>query len=124
VHNVIGWSPCGRAPPETAQNFALNAVEAQIIDEMSNADGSPSDIGIKLDYIDTAFTVVFTIELLINAYAYWFRCPAPRRVLKARFCPLAIPGDDFPPWCGYAGRTFRTAGTFLTSSSCPSRSWR
>jgi hypothetical protein len=75
-------------------------VEAQIIDEMSNADGSPSDIGIKLDYIDTAFTVVFTIELLINAYAYWFRCPAPRRVLKARFCPLAIPGDDLPlVWC-------------------------
>jgi hypothetical protein len=56
------------------QNFALNAVEAQIVDAMTEEDGSSSDIGTKLDFVDTAFTIVFTLELVVNAYAYWFRC--------------------------------------------------
>jgi hypothetical protein len=56
-----------------AQNFALNAIEAQIIDEMSNEDGTPSETGVRLDYVDTAFTIIFTLELLVNAYAHWFR---------------------------------------------------
>ncbi len=55
------------------QNFALNVVEAQIIGSMSNDDGSPSELGIQLDYVDTAFTAVFTAELIVNCYAHWFR---------------------------------------------------
>ncbi len=55
------------------QNFALNVFEAQIIDSMSNDDGSPSELGIQLDYIDTAFTALFTAELVVNCYANWFR---------------------------------------------------
>ncbi len=33
----------------------------------------PSHLGIQLDNVDTAFTVIFTAELAINAYASWFR---------------------------------------------------
>jgi hypothetical protein len=40
---------------------------------MSNEDGSPSETGVRLDYVDTGFTIIFTVELLINAYAHWFR---------------------------------------------------
>ena len=60
-------------------------MEAQIVDAMTNEDNTTSWTGTQLDYVDTAFTVVFTLELLINAYAYWFRCTEGR-------VPVA-PGD-------------------------------
>jgi hypothetical protein len=65
--------PIPPAPPPGAQNFAVNAAEAQIVEALSNDDGSSTQLGDHLEKLDTFFTIVFTLELLINAYANWFQ---------------------------------------------------
>ena len=37
-----------------------------------DSDGAPTAIGETLERIDTFFTVIFTVELAINAYSHWF----------------------------------------------------
>jgi hypothetical protein len=54
------------------QNFLANAAEAQLVESLIDSDGKPTAIGATLEHIDTFFTVVFTVELVINAYAHWF----------------------------------------------------
>jgi hypothetical protein len=56
----------------STQNFVVNAAEAQIIDKVADADGTLTALGEGLEHIDTFFTVIFTMELAINAYAHWF----------------------------------------------------
>jgi hypothetical protein len=56
-----------------SQNFLLNAVEAQIVDEIVGDDGRLSELGAALEHVDALFTALFTAELAINAYAHWFR---------------------------------------------------
>ncbi len=60
-------------PLLNAQNFAVNATEAQIVDSLANADGTSNELGDRLEQLDTFFTIVFTLELLLNAYANWFQ---------------------------------------------------
>ena len=67
------------------QNFVVNAASAQFTDSPSGGqgqnatrvDGSDSSeqqapILALMDRIDTAFTIIFTAELLVNIYAHWF----------------------------------------------------
>jgi hypothetical protein len=56
-----------------AQNFAVNATEAQIVDLMADAAGGSTQLGDRLEQLDMFFTIVFTMELLVNAYANWFK---------------------------------------------------
>ena len=55
------------------QNFMCTIVEAEFASELTNEDGSPSRIANLLDNLNLLFTVVFTVELAINAFANWFR---------------------------------------------------
>ncbi len=57
----------------SAQNFAVNAAEAQIVEQLVNDDGTSSPLGNQLEQLDTFFTIIFTMELIVNAYAHWFR---------------------------------------------------
>jgi hypothetical protein len=50
----------------------VNATEAQIVDDLTDDAGLPTPLGDRLEQLDTFFTIVFTIEILINAYAHWF----------------------------------------------------
>jgi hypothetical protein len=59
-----------RAPP---QNFLVNAAEAQLVSSLVNSDGTPTSTGNNLEDLDTFFTIIFAVELAINAYAHWFR---------------------------------------------------
>ncbi len=41
--------------------------------ELTNEDGSLNSDGLILDAVDTFFTSIFTVELLINMFANWFK---------------------------------------------------
>jgi voltage-gated sodium channel len=55
------------------QNFVLNIVETQLIDDISNQDGSLTSIGSQIRILNIFFLGVFVIELLINIVANWWR---------------------------------------------------
>jgi hypothetical protein len=54
------------------QNFVVNATEAQIVELLTDSSGRPTALGDQLEQLDTFFTVVFALEILVNAYAHWF----------------------------------------------------
>jgi hypothetical protein len=56
-----------------SQNFGCTVFESEFISLLSNSDGSPSPTANRLDYLNLFFTVVFTVELAVNAFAYWFK---------------------------------------------------
>ncbi len=39
---------------------------------MADADGNATQLGNRLEQLDMFFTIVFALELLVNAYANWF----------------------------------------------------
>ena len=43
------------------------------MDQITDDDGTLTELGEGLEHIDTFFTIIFTVELAINAYAHWFR---------------------------------------------------
>ncbi len=55
------------------QNFVCTIVEAEFTPDLTNDDGSPTMLANLLDYFNLFFTVIFTVELAINALAHWFR---------------------------------------------------
>ncbi len=55
------------------QNFVVNAAEAQIKERLWTDDGALTLLGEQLEDLDMFFTIVFTAELLVNAYAHWFK---------------------------------------------------
>ncbi len=55
------------------QNFVLNIVETQLIDDISNPDGTLTTIGSEIRILNIFFLGVFVIELLINVVANWWR---------------------------------------------------
>jgi voltage-gated sodium channel len=55
------------------QNFVLNIVETQLIDDISNPDGSLTTIGSQIRSLNILFLGVFVIELLMNIAANWWR---------------------------------------------------
>ena len=65
---------------------------AQIADELSNAFGAATPVGRQLELLDMAFTIIFTVELLITAYAHWFRCPPPVCTITSNERKLALDG--------------------------------
>jgi hypothetical protein len=52
-------------------NFMTNAYEAQMYGKLELEDGSPTSAAKRLEDLDTFFTIIFTIELLLNLYAKW-----------------------------------------------------
>jgi voltage-gated sodium channel len=55
------------------QNFAVNAAEAQLVNLLTEDDGSLTTSGRDLEALDEFFTIIFAVELSINAFAYWLR---------------------------------------------------
>jgi hypothetical protein len=56
------------------QNFAATATDAQLGPEgLENEDGSKNSLGKSLQDLDSAFTAIFTIELLVNLFSHWWR---------------------------------------------------
>ena len=56
-----------------SQNFAVNAAEAQYLTRLYTDDGTQTYLGHVLELTDTTFTVLFTVELLLNIVANWWR---------------------------------------------------
>jgi hypothetical protein len=48
-------------------------VEAEFYHELTNKNGSHATIATLLDQLNLFFTIIFTVELAINAFAHWFR---------------------------------------------------
>jgi hypothetical protein len=62
-------SPDSIAP----QNFGANVLQMQLIESLTNDDGSLTDIGKTLDRLDQFFTIIFAFELALNMLSQWFR---------------------------------------------------
>ena len=56
-----------------AKNFFVNAAESQLSGNLVDQDGSFTKTGQDLEALDTAFTVIFAVELSINAFGHWFK---------------------------------------------------
>jgi hypothetical protein len=56
----------------SCQNFIVSILDAEFSADMTLADGTASKIGTLTNRLNLFFTLVFTIELLINAYANWY----------------------------------------------------
>ena len=54
------------------QNFLVNAAESQVSDLLTNEDGTLTNIGSDLERLDEFFTIIFAVELAINAFGHWF----------------------------------------------------
>jgi hypothetical protein len=56
------------------QNFGATATDSQLGKEgLENEDGSKNGVGQSLADLDTAFTAIFTVELLVNMFARWWK---------------------------------------------------
>jgi len=54
-------------------NFLANLIEAQYIDQITEGNTNTlTRLGRTLDSLNLFFTVVFTLELMVNALAHWF----------------------------------------------------
>ena len=54
------------------QNFACTIIESELIDSLTNPDGTPTPLAGLMDQLNVAFTVIFTIELALNMFSHWF----------------------------------------------------
>eukprot|EP00292_Cryptomonas_paramecium_P009258 CAMPEP_0113682744 /NCGR_PEP_ID=MMETSP0038_2-20120614/12857_1 /TAXON_ID=2898 /ORGANISM="Cryptomonas paramecium" /LENGTH=250 /DNA_ID=CAMNT_0000601895 /DNA_START=112 /DNA_END=861 /DNA_ORIENTATION=- /assembly_acc=CAM_ASM_000170 len=54
-----------------AGNFGCTILETQFIDQMSAKDGSDTPMGRTMNVLNLFFTVVFTAELAVNAFAHY-----------------------------------------------------
>ncbi len=62
-----------KAPDHSLQNFFVSIFEAQYGRNTIKPDGTFTRLGLVIDRINTFFTIYFTVELLINIIANWFR---------------------------------------------------
>ena len=54
------------------KNFLTSIIEAQLnTDSLIKPDGSPTPYQQSLDNLNLAFTIVFTVDLLVNLFAHW-----------------------------------------------------
>ena len=53
------------------QSFACTLIESQLGNRLNNPDGSSTSLKIYLDQFNTSFTIIFTAELIANAFSYW-----------------------------------------------------
>ena len=54
------------------QSFICTILESQYASELTNPDGSSTGLGTVLDRLNLCFTIIFTAELVILAFANWF----------------------------------------------------
>jgi hypothetical protein len=57
-----------------SQNFALNIAESQLNQRLFDENGSANLAGSIFDKLEILFTCIFTVEVLLKAFAYWCRC--------------------------------------------------
>ena len=43
------------------------------MDTLTDSSGAPTAVGRQLELLDMSFTIIFTAELVVTAYAHWFR---------------------------------------------------
>jgi hypothetical protein len=55
------------------QNFACTIFESEFFNLLYHEDGSQTSTADLFDTVNNIFTVIFTVELAINALAHWFR---------------------------------------------------
>ena len=55
------------------QNFVVNLLESQFVNQLSDGAGRQTALGRGMDAANDAFTAVFTAELLVNLFAHWLR---------------------------------------------------
>jgi hypothetical protein len=55
-----------------AQNFAVSIMDAEYASELVLNDGNTTPFGELDRKLNVFFTIIFTLELIINAYANWF----------------------------------------------------
>ncbi len=65
---------CVSDPPPSprGQNFFASVTGSQKNGMLTDEDGNLNYEGVILDAIDTFFTSIFTLELVINMFANWF----------------------------------------------------
>ena len=51
----------------------VNAAESQLSGNLLDQNENLTRTGQDLEAVDTAFTVIFTVELVLNAFAHWFK---------------------------------------------------
>ncbi len=51
----------------------VNAAESQLSGNLVDQDKKSTKTGQDLEALDTAFTVIFAVELAVNAFAHWFK---------------------------------------------------
>ncbi len=51
----------------------VNAAESQLSGNLLDQNENLTRTGRDLEAVDTAFTVIFTVELVLNAFAHWFK---------------------------------------------------
>ena len=56
---------------DCAQNFLVSIFEAQYGSRMTLGNGSTTELGQMTDELNLAFSVIFSIELLVNVWAHW-----------------------------------------------------
>jgi hypothetical protein len=84
-------------------NFGLEIFKTQLQDILVD-DNGPTPLSSKLDIVDTAFLVIFTIELFLNIYARWmwdfildgWCCFDAMVIIMAVLTPILSQYSDFP----------------------------
>jgi hypothetical protein len=51
----------------------VNAAESQLSNILVDQDGTLTKVGEDLETLDEMFTIVFLVELLVNAFGHWFK---------------------------------------------------
>jgi hypothetical protein len=74
------------------QNFALTIAEAQLNRQLVDENGVPNSMGDIFDAFDIFFICFFSVELLLNAFANWFRFVSSSTVIMSFVFTL--------DWCG------------------------
>jgi hypothetical protein len=55
------------------QNFGCTITESQFIEDLHDENGAPTSFAQILDQLNLFFTLLFTAELVVNAFSHWFR---------------------------------------------------
>jgi hypothetical protein len=56
-----------------SKNFFANAAESQYSSKLVDKDANLTNTGRNLEALESAFTIIFAVELAINAFAHWFK---------------------------------------------------
>ena len=55
------------------QNFVCTIIESQFMNGPNNNEQSTTELAVLMERLNLFFTLIFTVELCLNAFCYWFR---------------------------------------------------